>query len=201
MLPRPARGLALGAVLVASLLALAGCGSAGPSPVADPAAPCAGLDEQRRASFYPDLEALLPTLLEGRAPATLDSGRYCSAKTLGSLAGAGVSELHFAGATWPETGGQEGIALVVYRAPQLTIDAVADSFASGAGAARGVNQVHAQAIEIGGGPGVLITAVAGDRPQIVVIRTRAEPDTVAVVIGSGVSQARVVAAAEAFGAP
>lgn len=191
----------LPAVLLALTTLVAGCATAAPTAVVDPAAPCGGADEQRRAGFYPDLEALLPARLEERAPATLDSGRYCSAKTLGSLAAAGVSELRFAGATWPEADAQQGTALVIYRAPGLGVDAVADSFASGAGAARGVNQVHAQAVEIGGGPGVIITAMSGDRPQIVAIRRRAEPDTVAVVIGSGVSQARVLAAAEAFGAP
>jgi hypothetical protein len=198
---RPTIRATLPPLLLALVALLAACGSAVPTPVADPAAPCAGVDEQRRSGFYPDLEALLPPGLEGRAPATLDSGRYCSAKTLGSLAAAGVSELHFAGGTWPETDAQQGFALVIYRAPGLGVDAVADSFASGAGAARGVNQVHAQAVVIGGEPGVIITAMSGDRPQIVAIRARAEPDTVAVVIGSGVSQARVLAAAEAFGTP
>lgn len=197
---RPVRA-ALPALLLALAALLAACASAAPTPVADPARACGGIDEQRRAGFYPDLEALLPTLLDGQSAATLDSGRYCSARTLGSLAAAGVSELRFAGATWPEEDAQQGIALVIYRAPGLGVDAVADSFASGAGAARGVNQVHAQALQIDGGPGVIITAMSGDRPQIVAIRSRTEPDTVAVVIGSGISQARVLAAAEGFGAP
>jgi hypothetical protein len=195
MPPASARTAAL---LVLAFLAAAGCSSAAPTPSPDPAAPCAGADEQRQAGFYADLEALLPTALEGRPPATLDSGRYCSKTTLGSLLDAGVTELQFAGATWPDAGGQTGIALVVYRAPGLTLDGVADSFAGGAGAARGVNQVHALAIEIGGAPGIRITAMAGDRPQIVIMRSYGKTGTVAVVIGSGVTEARVRAAAEIF---
>ncbi|MFI5254108.1 MAG: hypothetical protein ACHQ15_01425 [Candidatus Limnocylindrales bacterium] len=182
MPPIPARAAAL--IVVALLLAA-----------------CAGADEQRLAGFYPDLEALLPAAFEGVAPASLDSGRYCSANTLGSLLAAGVSELHFAGATWPDQGGQTGLAIVVYRAPGLTADAVADSFASGAGEARGVNQVHALAIEVAGVPGVSITAMSGDRPQIVIIRPFGPAGTVAVVIGSGVDEARVLAAAQTFGGP
>jgi hypothetical protein len=189
-------------ILVVSVVLLAaGCGSAAATPTPAPGAPCAGADEQRAAGFYPDLEALLPTMLEGKPPASLDSGRYCSKKTLGSLVDAGVTELRFAGATWPDAGGDTGIALVLYRAAGLTIDEVGDSFASGAGSARGVNQVHAQATEIPGGSAIIITAMSGDRPQIVAIRAYAAADTIAVVIGSGVDQARVLAAAQVFGGP
>jgi len=188
-------------LLAALAFAAMGCGSSAPTPTPDPGSPCAGADEQRASGFYPDLEALLPADLEGRPPTSLDSGRYCSKKTLGSLLDAGVTELRFAGATWSDAGGETGIALVIYRAPGLSVDAVADSFASGAGSARGVNQVHAQAIEIGGVHAVLITAISGDRPQIVAIRTHAGAGTVAVVIGSSVTQARVLAAAEIFAGP
>ncbi|MGH2406962.1 MAG: hypothetical protein ACRDF7_02630 [Candidatus Limnocylindrales bacterium] len=197
----PSRNLALtfALALAASLVAACGAGAATPTP--DPSAPCPGIDEQRAPGLYPDLEALLPATLEGHAPVTLDSGRYCSAKTLGSLLAAGVAELRFAGATWPDDGGQTGIAMVVYRAPGLTVDAVADSFASGAGTARGVNQVHAEAIDFDGQPGVRVTAMSGDRPQIVIIRSYLQAGTIAVVIGSGVTEARVRAAAEVFYAP
>ena len=189
----------LSLVLVLSLVAA--CGGGGPTPTPDASAACGGADEQRMGGFYPELESLLPATLEGRAPATRDSGRYCSAKTLGSLFDAGVRELRFAGATWPDDDVSTGIAMVVYRADGLTLDAVADSFASGAGAARGVNQVHAEAIEFDGAPGVRVTAMSGDRPQIVIIRDYLQAGTIAVVIGSGVSEARARAAAEDFHAP
>jgi hypothetical protein len=198
MLPR---AFAIVALLALAILALAGCAGSAPTPTPDRSAPCGGADEQRMAGLYPAIEALLPPTLEGRAPATIDSGRYCSAKTLGSLLDAGITELQFAGATWSDDGGQTGIAMVVYRANGLTVDALADSFASGAGAARGVNQVHAQAIDFDGVAGVRITAMSGDRPQIVIIRSYLEPGVVAVVIGSGVTEARVQAAAKIFHAP
>ena len=195
------RALALTLLLALTVTLVAACDAYGPAPTPDASAACGGADEQRTAGFYPELESLLPPTLEGRAPATRDSGRYCSAKTLGSLLNAGVRELHFAGATWPDADVSTGIAMVVYRADGLTLDAVADSFASGAGAARGVNQVHAEAIEFEGAPGVRVTAMSGDRPQIVIIRDYRQVGTVAVVIGSGVSEARARAAAEDFHAP
>lgn len=195
MLPRSVLRFAL---LTATLVALTGCGAAAPTLPADPAAPCSGADEQRGAGFYPDLEALLPTELEGQPPVTLQSGRYCSRKTLGSLIEAGLTELHFAGSTWPGDG-DTGIALVVYRAPGLTVDAVADSFAAGADTARGVNQVHARAVDVAGRLGVRVEAVSGQRPQIVVAWPAAVADTVNVVIGSGVGEDRLGLAVAAFG--
>ena len=192
-------GFLLRLALLAAVLAFAGgCGSAAPTRPPDPAAPCAGADEQRAPGFYPDLEALLPTELAGAAPATLDSGRYCSAKTLGSMLEAGIAELRFAGATW-RGDGETGIALVVYRSPGLTVDAVADSFAVGAGAARGVTQVHASERDVAGRRGIAVTAVAGERPQTVIIWPAATPDTVNVVIGSGEGEDRMDAALGAFG--
>ena len=186
------------ALLAAVLVIAGGCGSAAPTPPPDPAAPCAGADEQRAPGFYPDLEALLPTEVAGAAPATRDSGRYCSAETLGSLLEAGIAELRFAGATWPGEG-ETGIALVVYRAPGLTVDAVADSFAVGAGAARGVTQVHASERDVAGRRGIAITAVSGRRPQTVIIWPATAPETVNVVIGSGEGEDRLEAAVSAFG--
>jgi hypothetical protein len=186
------------ALLAAVLVTAGGCGTAAPTPPPDPAAPCAGADEQRAPGFYPELEALLPAEVAGAAPTTRDSGRYCSAKTLGSLLETGIAELRFAGATWPGAG-ETGIALVVYRAPGLTADAVADSFAVGAGTARGVTQVHASERDVAGRRGIAITAVSGDRPQTVIIWPAAAPETVNVVIASGEGEDRLDAAVSAFG--
>lgn len=54
----------------------------------------------RAPGAYPDLEALAPRTLGGTAPTTVDSGRNCSDKALGTLTAHGVRELRFAGATW-----------------------------------------------------------------------------------------------------
>ncbi len=92
-----------------------------------------------------------------------------------------------------------GLAVVVYRAPGLTLDAMADTFAKGADDARSVNQVHAQAIEVAGRPAVRIDAAKGDDPQTVYLWPAASPDTINVVIGSDVEQARLDAALAAMG--
>jgi len=188
----------LAASLALAALVAGGCGAIGLAPTPDASAPCAGADEQRAAGFDPELEALIPPTIEGVAPSLLDSGRYCSAKALGTLVEAGFDEVRFAGATWPGDDAS-GLAVVVYRAPGLTLDAMADTFAKGADDARSVNQVHAQAVEVTGRPAVRIDAAMRDDPQTVYLWPAAEADTINVVIGSKVDQARLDAALEAMG--
>jgi hypothetical protein len=188
--------MALSLALIASIVG--GCAVIGPSAPPDASAPCAGADEQRAAGFDPELEALIPPTIDGVAPSTLDSGRFCSARALGTLADAGFHEVRFAGATWPGSD-TSGLAVVVYRAPGLTLNAMADTFAKGADDARSVNQVHAQAIEVAGRPAVRIDAAMREDPQTVYLWPSTSPDTINVVIGSDIEQARLDAALAAMG--
>ena len=100
-------------VLVALVAALASaCG--GPAATFDPAGPC-DLDG-RAAGAYPDLEARLPTELDGAAPTAVDSGRHCTEAALGSLSTHDLDEVRYAGATW-DLGGSEGVTSVVFADP------------------------------------------------------------------------------------
>ena len=99
------------------MLLLGACGASDPVVVTfDPAAPCPAEGQQPGA--YPELEAMLDTGYEGRAPDSVDSGRVCSPEALGSLADAGIPGLRFAGATW-QTGGTSGLTLAVFKADGL----------------------------------------------------------------------------------
>lgn len=199
MTPRtPARRRILAASLALVAFTAGGCTVLSPTRTPDAAAPCGGADEQRAPGFDPELEALLPAAIEGEAPSKRDSGRYCSAQALGLLAEAGFEEVRFAGATWPGDDAS-GLAVIIYRAPGLTLDAMADTFARGADDARSVNQVHAQAIEVAGRAAVRIDAAMRDDPQTVYLWPAATKDTINVVIGSDIEQARLDAALEAMG--
>jgi hypothetical protein len=176
----------------------------------DPSAPCNGADEQSQAGFYPELEALLPTAVTspnpslGATPEALptlgppQSGRFCSAATLGTLVDDGVAELHFAGSLWP-TGDAQGISLAVYRATGLSADLLADSFTAGASKASAVAQISSQAVTIVGRHGVRISVNNQDQLQTVVFWGAAAPDTVNAVIAADPSEARLQAAIAAFG--
>ena len=80
--PRVARTMVPALALVLALV-LAACGTATPVASFDPASACT--TDGRMPGAYPELEALLPAAYEGKAPATVDSGRNCTPAALGTL--------------------------------------------------------------------------------------------------------------------
>jgi hypothetical protein len=193
-----ARGRVAIAIAAVTILAAA-CASAASTPVPDPSGPCGGADVQRAPGFYPDLERVVPTTLAGIAASTRDSGRYCSAKTLGPLMEAGHEEVHFAGATFPDTT-QSGLSLVVYSAPGLTAEQVAAAFRAGSGTARRIELISDAPREVAGREGRRIELINGDARQVIVVWPANEPDQVRIVIGADVSNAAIDAAVAAFDA-
>jgi hypothetical protein len=175
-------------------LSLAAC--AAPATTLDPGAPCGGREELRSAGLEPDLEALLPTDLGGRAPDARSSGRYCSRAQLGSLRETGLRELRFAGATWADARG--GRSLTIYQAPGLTLDGLADAFAGGAGSARRVTNVRAAESSIGGRRAIRIDAQADERRQVVWLWEDPRPETVRVILASDVTEEALEEAVTAF---
>jgi hypothetical protein len=193
-----ARLLALVIALCLSVLACAG--SAGGTP--GPDAPCGGLDEQRAPGFYPDLEALVPrTLPAGGAVEGVESGRYCSARTLGSLRQRGIEELRFAGGQVTEAR-DRGLGVSVYRADGLDLDALADSFANGAGDARRVSAVLAREISVGGRRAIRIEAnvrrFTVQQRLITVVWESRESGSFRAVFATGIEEARLTRTLEAL---
>jgi hypothetical protein len=101
---------ALAVALAIAALLLAACGNAAAS--FDPAGTCG--PDGRAPGAYPDLEAMLPTSLNGTPPGSVDSGRHCSEKALGSLITHGAAGVEFAGAVW-DLGNGTGVSSVVFR--------------------------------------------------------------------------------------
>jgi hypothetical protein len=196
----PGRRRASLALLAAALLLISvGCGSGAATSRPDPDAPCAGADEQRAAGLYPDLEALLPARLpNGEVVRDVQSGRYCSARTLGSLLGTGIAELRFAGGQLSPAADQ-GVALTVYTAPGLTLDALADSFAQGAGQARRVTGVRASELQVGGARAIRIDAYNAGEPRVVVVWESARPGTYRGVLAGDVPEERIRVVVDAIG--
>ena len=110
--PRRSRRLAAG--LSAALLAVlvAACGAT-PEP-SGPLGPCG--DDAKSIGGYPTLEQLVPPVLDGEPPITLDSGRSCTATALGTLTTHGIHELRFAGGTWTH-GGADATVIAVLATP------------------------------------------------------------------------------------
>ena len=104
----------------------------------DPSGPCT--TDGRAAGAYPELEALVPRLFEGRAPDRIDSGRNCSPEALATLKDHGVNELRFAGATW-DLGSGGGVTIAVFESATLEADWVAEFYEVGARNARKTESV------------------------------------------------------------
>jgi len=183
------------ALVLALALSLAACSTAGQVSF-DPTGTCTV--DGSAAGAYPDLEAMVPTTFEETTPATLDSGRNCTDASLGALRQAGIDEVRFAGGTWG-FGGIRAAALVVFSAPGLTADAMADFYAQ---SARGANRTRIAAEStptLGGRPGHRIDTVTGPRQQTVVVWPAVESDVVNVVITNDLPDPKIEAAVAAFG--
>ncbi len=134
---RSLRGrLALAGAVFVLLASLGGCAA-----TFDPHGPCSG--DGSAPGSYRELEALVPTTFRGTRPHQLDSGRTCTPDGLGTLAGHGISEMRFAGATW-ETGNDSGVTLATFATPAgptLTEAWLAEFYEGGAAAGKHVASV------------------------------------------------------------
>jgi hypothetical protein len=185
--------------LVPLLLALAmvvlGC--TGTAAVSfDPSGPCTA--DGSAPGAYPELEALVPSTYEGRGPTTLDSGRHCSAANLGALAAAGHEEIRFAGGTW-DFGGNRAAALVIFEAPGLTADQIAEFYAASADAATRTEVTGTSTPTLAGRSGHRLDTRTGERIQTVVIWPSSAADRVNVVITNDLPDPKIDAAVDAFG--
>ena len=184
-------------VLLAMLLVAFGGACAAPAaPSFDPSAPC--VQDGSAPGAYPDLEAMVPTTFEDKGPETLDSGRKCTAEGLGALGPAGFDEVRFAGGTWG-FGAIRAAALVVFSAPGLTADEMADFYATSARTSNRTRITAEATPTVAGRPGRRLDTVTGDRQQSVVVWPAAVPDVVNVVITNDLPDPKIDAAVEAFG--
>jgi hypothetical protein len=185
----------IGILALGVVVAVAGC-SSGPSASFDPTGTCAA--DGRAPGAYPDLEALVPKIYLGAAPATLDSGRNCTSTNLGSLASFGISEVRFAGATW-SFGAERAAVLAIFRAPDLTAEALDAFYVESAFTASRTTIDARTAVTVDGRAGRRLDTETGERTQTVVVWPAAKGGDVNVVITNDLPDARIKDAIDAFG--
>jgi hypothetical protein len=195
-----ARGLAgRGAALLRTCLVLAilvtACGEASIYTSFDPAAPCS--TDGRFPGAYPALEARLPKLFLGRAPDQVDSGRNCTATELGTLAGHGISEVRFAGASW-FLSGNAGVTLAIFTGDGLTAEWLGEWYESTARAARNTRQIDPTRPTVAGAPAYRLDTLNGESHQTIIDWTPVGGDAVYVVLAADASAAAIDAALAAF---
>ena len=187
---RPLRPFLIALLVVA-------CG-APPAASFDPSGPCA--QDGSAPGAYPELEAMVPARYENAPPETLDSGRNCTAESLGTLRGAGIDEVRFAGGTWG-FGGIRAAALAVFSAPGLTAAEMADFYSESARVANRTRVTGESEPTLAGRQVHRIDTETGSRQQTVVVWPAAETDVVNVVITNDLPDPKIEAAVEAFGGP
>ncbi len=187
------RASRFGALVVALAVFLGGCSGTGAS--FDPSGPCT--TDGRAPGAYPEIEALVPGVYRDEAPATLDSGRNCSAANLGPLASAGIAEVRFAGATW-SFGADRAVVLAIFQGTGLTADALARFYLDGAQAAARTKVLSATEEIVAGRPGSRLDTQSGERLQTVVVWPSARSDTINVVITNDLPDERIQEAVDAF---
>ena len=143
---------------------------------------------------------MVPPIYEDASPETLDSGRHCTAASLGTLREAGIDEVRFAGGTWG-FGGIRAAALAVFSAPGLTAEAMADFYAASARTANRTLVTGESEPTLAGRQVHRIDTETGPRQQTVVVWPAAEPDVVNVVITNDLPDQKIEAAIQAFGGP
>lgn len=180
-------------MVLALATAVAACG--GTAVSFDPTGPCTA--DGSAPGAYPDLEARIPASYEDRAPDTLDSGRNCSVENMGSLLDEGLTEIRFAGGTW-DFGGNRAAALVVFSAPGLTADHIADFYATSAAAANRTQVTGESAPTLAGESVRRLDSTTGTRNQTVITWPAADPDVVNVVITNDLPDPKIEAAVAAF---
>ena len=186
------------AVAVLTLALLAACSAPTADASFDPSQPCAGADAQHMPGAYPELEQTVPTALGGE-PATLrESGRYCSATTLGPLADAGITEAHFGAATW-DRGGGKAISLVTFEAAGLTADALYQSYLAGAVDNTKIHDLQTSTPTLGGSPGHRLAFLNGDSSfQRILVWPGDRSGQVKVILAADLVDSDIQAAVDAF---
>jgi hypothetical protein len=183
----------IGALL--GVVVLAGCGPASVYSSFDPAAPCSA--DGRFPGAYPALEARLPATFQGRSPDTLDSGRNCTATELGTLAGHGISEVHFAGASW-FLSGNAGVTLAMFTGQGLTAEWLGEWYEASARTASNTREIDPTRPKVGSVQAYRLDTLNGESVQTIIDWQVPGSDAIYVVIAADAPVATIEAATAAF---
>lgn len=193
---RPFAALVLLAAVVLGAVACSGARTLTAS--FDPALACT--TDGRMPGAYPDLEALLPTTYDGKPPASVDSGRSCTASALGTLAPHGITGVRFAGATW-SLGASAALTVAVFDGAGLDAAEMLEFYETPARSASHTDTYTNSDVTVGGLPGKRLDVLNTDGTgQTIVAWPSSTPGRVHVLLASDLGDAKVAAALATFGA-
>jgi hypothetical protein len=182
-------------IILLGVLVAAGCGTGTSYSSFDPGTACT--TDGRFPGAYPSLEARLPSRFDGRAPDTRDSGRNCTPAELGTLAGHGVHDVRYAGATW-DLGASSGVTLALFTGTGLTAEWLGEWYEAGARAARNTRNISPSRPTIAERTAYRLDTVNGDSSQTVVTWDAPASNGVYAVVAADVPESRIQEAIAAF---
>ena len=116
---------------------------------------------------------------------------------MGTLAGHGVNELHYAGGTWVYSA-NAGVTLAVFTAQGLTAEWLGEWYESGARAATNTRNIVPTRPMVAGRQAYRLDTVNGESNQVVVTWPSAAGDAVYVLVTADIAEAKISAALAAF---
>ncbi len=191
---RPVRTAALAALAALGTL-LAACGAPAPATF-DPATPCDPNVREQMPGAYPALEARVPLEFGGQTAASRDSGRFCSADTLGSVYEAGVTEVRFGGAIWQI--GRGGVQMGAFEGAGLTAELMAEEYRRAAERDRATEAVRPTTLQVAGRPAWRIDVINSSSRQAIVVWPSADGQVVQSVVAADVDERVLQEAIAAF---
>ncbi len=179
------------AILGASVV-IGACGSSIPVVSFDPSSACTS--DGRQPGAYPELEAMLPSTYQGKAPDNVDSGRNCSPAALGALADAGIDGVRFAGATWG-LGGSTGLTFAVFEGEGLDAAKMRSFYEQSASTDRHTEKLSSSDVTVGGAAGRRLDVLASNGAGHTIVAWPSDrADTVFVLLASDLGDAAVTEA-------
>ena len=183
------------AALVVAAVAVGACSGGSPYASFDPSSACT--TDGRFPGAYPDLEARVPGTFDGRKPDSLDSGRNCTPKELGTLAQHGIHEVRYAGGTW-DLGSNAGITLAVFTGEGLTAEWLGEWYESSARQATNTRDITPSRPVIGGHPTYRLDTANNESNQTVITFDAPVGGAVYAVVAAEAGDQRVQDAVAAF---
>jgi hypothetical protein len=175
--------------ILALAVVLGACGSSIPVVSFDPSSACTS--DGRQPGAYPELEAMLPSTFQGKAPDNVDSGRNCTPASLGALADAGIEGVRFAGATWG-LGGSTGLTFAVFEGAGLDAGAMRSFYEQSASTDRHTEKLSSSDVTVGGAAGRRLDVLASNGAGHTIVAWPADrADTVFVLLASDLGDSAV----------
>ena len=175
------------AILVAAAV-LGACGSSIPVVSFDPSSACTS--DGRQPGAYPELEALLPSTYQGKAPDNVDSGRNCTPGLAGRAGGRRDRRRPGSPGRPGASAARPALTVAVFEGDGLDAEAMRSFYEQSASTDRHTEKLSSSDVTVAGTAGRRLDVLASNGAgQTIVAWPADRPDTVFVLLASDLGDA------------